>query len=228
MICPNCGAPISGTADRCVVCGASLPVAGVPQATQARDTEARASRPQPSRVFRWANVVAVLGLLAAIAALAYFVYALDQRVGELESNVSSQASELYTVGRLARNANNYAHSHYSDARLKNKVAVYPGDSRTIMGLRPVTFEWDRDGDPGLALPEGQRLGLIAQEVEQLFPELVSTDGVGYKVIDYDGLTAVLVDALQSQQAEIDLLNQSIAALRARLSELESGRTASGR
>ncbi len=86
----------------------------------------------------------------------------------------------------------------------------------------MSFEWDRDTYPALGLPEGQRLGLIAQEVEALYPALVSTNAAGFKVIDYGGLTAVLVDALQSQQTTIDRLVGENAALSDRLSQLENG------
>ncbi len=90
------------------------------------------------RAARVGGVVSTLSLLVLLGILTYFVYTLDQRVGELEAelatvglrvsgletDVTSLASELYTVGMLARNADNYAHSHYSDLRLKREVAAY--------------------------------------------------------------------------------------------------------
>ena len=57
---------------------------------------------------------------------------------------------------------------------------------------------------------GRRIGLLAQDVEQVAPELVWTDDQGIKSIDYSRLTAVLVEAVKEQQSLIHALNDRIA------------------
>jgi hypothetical protein len=52
----------------------------------------------------------------------------------------------------------------------------------------------------------QHIGLIAQDVETVAPELVSTDEHGFKRIDYAHLTALLVEAVKEQQASIEQLH----------------------
>jgi hypothetical protein len=61
--------------------------------------------------------------------------------------------------------------------------------------------------------EGTQIGLIAQDVEKVFPQLVRTDADGSKAVSYMGLTAVLLEAIKEQQARI-------AALEARVQLLE--------
>jgi len=75
---------------------------------------------------------------------------------------------------------------------------------------------------------GIQLGLIAQEVEKIFPELVKTDNNGYKAIAYDKLTAVLVEGMKEQQKQIEIiqtgndgLRRENATLKAELEQLKS-------
>ncbi len=53
--------------------------------------------------------------------------------------------------------------------------------------------------------ERRRLGFVAQEMQQLFPELVQQDNEGYLYVDYVGLIPVLVESVKQQQEQIDEL-----------------------
>ena len=93
----------------------------------------------------------------------------------------------------------------SDARLKHAIQPLESQLPNVARLRPVTFEWN-------ARPDGSHLGLIAQEVADIFPELVRTDPVaGYLTLNYDGLIPVLIKAMQEQQAEMAGLRASLSA-----------------
>ena len=75
-----------------------------------------------------------------------------------------------------------------------------------MQLNPVTYEWKKGR-------EGQEIGLIAQEVEKVIPQVVReqkrmNEGI-YKTVDYEKLVAVLIDAVQDQQKQIDELKQKL-------------------
>jgi hypothetical protein len=59
---------------------------------------------------------------------------------------------------------------------------------------------------------GDRLGLVAQDVETVIPELVHADGDGYKHIRYHHLTALLVEAIKEQDATVRALSAQVAAL----------------
>ncbi len=76
----------------------------------------------------------------------------------------------------------------------------------IRQLEPVTFEWREDNPPQFKLPTGEpQVGLIAQEVEKVFPELVITRLDGYKEIRYGWLPIYLLKAIQEQQKIIEKL-----------------------
>jgi len=51
----------------------------------------------------------------------------------------------------------------------------------------------------------KQIGVIAQEVEAIYPELVSTDENGYKSVSYEKFTPILIEAIKEQQAIIDEL-----------------------
>ena len=54
--------------------------------------------------------------------------------------------------------------------------------------------------------EKQKIGLLAQDIEKVFPELVS-ESHGVKSVNYQGLVPVLINALKEQQSEIEILKQ---------------------
>jgi hypothetical protein len=114
--------------------------------------------------------------------------------------------------------------YFSDQRLKANIAPLNGSLDKIMQLRGVTYSWKKDvtitsGDQNISLteglPEGQQIGFIAQEVEKIIPEIVKETSLGYKALEYHTLTALLVNAMQEQQAQIKLLENKIEQLNQR-------------
>jgi Ca2+-binding EF-hand superfamily protein len=61
-------------------------------------------------------------------------------------------------------------------------------------------------------PDGRQIGLIAQEVEEVIPELVNTTDNGYKSVDYAKLVSVLVEAVKEQQKQIEALEERISSI----------------
>tara|TARA_Y100000389_G_scaffold12064_1_gene10962 strand:+ start:6659 stop:9622 length:2964 start_codon:yes stop_codon:yes gene_type:complete len=94
----------------------------------------------------------------------------------------------------------------SDARKKENVKTIDDSVATLQKLRPVTFDWKEGGKSDV--------GFIAQEVKEVYPELVAEDGTGHFSVAYTGLVAPLVRAVQQQQ-------EMILALEARLAKLEA-------
>jgi hypothetical protein len=108
----------------------------------------------------------------------------------------------------------------SDRRLKNNISNIDSLSMSkFLNLRPVTFYWNQDQprDPN------KQYGLIAQEVEFLFPELVNTgvDNMQTKSVNYQALHALSLKVIQSQQAEIDAIKKKQADMEERLLKLEA-------
>jgi len=102
----------------------------------------------------------------------------------------------------------------SDVRWKRNITTLEGTLSKVLALRGVQFEWNLEEYPRKGFREGSQIGLIAQEVEEVLPELVREDQDGYKAVDYPKVTAVLVEAIKEQQQEIEALKAAVAALQA--------------
>lgn len=103
----------------------------------------------------------------------------------------------------------------SDVRLKKNIEPLQGSLDNLLALRGVAFEYI---DPKAIneLP-GRRIGMIAQEVEKVFPDWVEQRTDGYKSVTYRGFEALTVEALRELRIEKDA---QIEQLRDRLSEKE--------
>lgn len=95
----------------------------------------------------------------------------------------------------------------SDARWKTNVAHLENALDKVSELRGVSYEWS-DASKGV----GEQMGVIAQEVEAVFPEAVSTDGQGYKSVAYAKLVAPLIEAVKELKKENAALKQRIEIL----------------
>jgi len=100
----------------------------------------------------------------------------------------------------------------SDVSLKENIAEIPNAINMLTQLRPVKYNF-KTGTFGSDIPnEKVEYGFIAQEVEEIIPDIISTRPDGLKTISYLELIPMLVDAVQSQQSEIDELKSTIAGL----------------
>ena len=98
----------------------------------------------------------------------------------------------------------------SDARFKQNVQTLRGALAGVRQLRGVRYQLNALGrERGGAA--GEQVGLLAQELEMVYPELVSTDQNGYKAINYAQLAPVLIEALKEQQTQLEELRAQVAA-----------------
>lgn len=104
----------------------------------------------------------------------------------------------------------------SDLRLKTNIEPMTNTLAKFAELRSVRFNWKDTAAHG----DETHIGLVAQEVETVFPELVSTAADGLKGLSYSGISAALVSALNEQQAQIKVQQQEIDALKKRLNRME--------
>lgn len=74
------------------------------------------------------------------------------------------------------------------------------------------YEWKLEEFPDQNFPAGRQIGFIAQDVDQIIPEVVHRDRDGYLSIDYARMTTVLVEAIKELKAENDLLKERIDRL----------------
>lgn len=84
----------------------------------------------------------------------------------------------------------------------------------IKKLRPVTFEWDEAARKEFGFKDEMQTGLIAQEVEKVFPELVVNNNQnGYKSVHYDWLPIYLLRAIQQLLEIVDKLQKEVDELK---------------
>jgi hypothetical protein len=83
-------------------------------------------------------------------------------------------------------------------------------------IRGVTWEWNEASESRGKTPGAEDAGVIAQEVEAVFPALVATSPDGYKRVNYTGLIGVLIEAVKELKAKADALEKRIVELEARL------------
>ena len=101
----------------------------------------------------------------------------------------------------------------SSRRWKDNVQPLGGALDQAMQLRGVRFDWTADAPHNPS--RRSDIGLIAEEVAQVVPEVVSLDEQGApRAVDYGRLTALLVEALKAQQSQIQQLRREVLSLKA--------------
>ena len=127
-------------------------------------------------------------------------------------------------------------SKVSDKRLKKNIKALDSTLSKVLQLQGKSYEY-KSGAKHLNLPTKRELGFVAQEVEKVFPELVSSiseptlddkqgkkkapAGTAYKSINYISFIPVLVEAMKEQQQIIDQQGTLLEQLTKRVKTLES-------
>ena len=98
----------------------------------------------------------------------------------------------------------------SDERLKENLEPIGSATEKVGQLTGYTFDWIPM--EGIHVHSGRDVGVIAQEVEKVLPEIVEERGNGYKAVKYEKLTALLIQAVNEQQETIKELTKRIGWL----------------
>ena len=93
----------------------------------------------------------------------------------------------------------------SDARLKANITSLGGTLAKLLKIDGKSYTMKKDQS------EKQKIGLLAQDIQKVFPELV-LESQGIKSVNYQGLVPVLINALKEQQSEIDELKEMVQLL----------------
>jgi hypothetical protein len=102
----------------------------------------------------------------------------------------------------------------SDVRYKKGFEAF---THTLNKLKEITgqyYYWNQEAFPEKDFTDQRQIGVLAQEVEAVFPEIVLTDKEGYKSVDYSRLTPILLEAIKEQQIMIDKLQVDNEEMRA--------------
>jgi hypothetical protein len=117
------------------------------------------------------------------------------------STITALTLDMSSAGAATFNNNVTA---YSDERLKSNIETLDGGLAKILSMRGVTYTRN-DNEEG-----GQQVGVIAQEIEKILPQVVLTadDEMGTKSVDYSRLTAVLIEAVKELTTRIEKLENN--------------------
>jgi Chaperone of endosialidase len=117
----------------------------------------------------------------------------------------------------------------SDQRLKTDIRPLTGALALVQGLHCRRYRWNALGVAHGGTAGREQLGLLAQELAQVLPELVSTGPDGYQAVNYSQLAPVLIEAIKelktecdAAQARADRAEATTAAFERRLRALEAG------
>lgn len=110
------------------------------------------------------------------------------------------------------------YSTISDSTFKYQIKPLETSLDKVMSLRPCSY-LIKDTDR-----KERSYGFISQEVEQVFPELVTLNGENYKMLSYTEMIPISIKAIQEQQAIINDQSVIISDLQSKISDLEKGMT----
>jgi hypothetical protein len=93
----------------------------------------------------------------------------------------------------------------SDARLKTNIQPFSHVLDRLVQLEPVHFNWNPSNPPLYRFGSGRNTGLIAQQVEKVFPDMVTIDEYGYRRVNYGLLPYLLLEGVRELKAANDSL-----------------------
>ena len=102
----------------------------------------------------------------------------------------------------------------SDARLKTAIRPLTGALALVQALHGRRYRWNALGAARGGTADREQVGLLAQELVRVLPELVSTGPDGYQAVNYAQLAPVLIEAIKEQQQQVETLKSQVAALQA--------------
>jgi hypothetical protein len=98
----------------------------------------------------------------------------------------------------------------SDSRLKDNITIIESPLEKLSKINGVSFNWN---DKQSVYEVGAKdYGVIAQEVEEVLPELVTTRDNGYKAVRYEKIVSLLIEAIKEQQTQINNLTDKLNKL----------------
>jgi hypothetical protein len=138
--------------------------------------------------------------------------------GNVGINTSSPAYKLHVAGSAGKPGGG-SWTDSSDRRLKTNIEPLDGALGNLLSLRGVTYEWINPKEHGNFT--GPQIGMIAQEVEEVFPGWVGVDDKGFKTLTFRGFEALTVEALREQRSTIDQQGKMIEEQQRAIEELRT-------
>ncbi|MBI5481285.1 MAG: tail fiber domain-containing protein [Deltaproteobacteria bacterium] len=146
--------------------------------------------------------------------------------GNVGLGTTSPGQKLDIVGGNGRVETGYSWLTNSDRRLKKNIVTLEDSLAKVSRLRAVRYDALEDAEQNRLKP--RHLGVVAQELEVEFPELVFSDEKGTKSVAYDKLSVVAVQAVHDLKEQKDQLAAQVVTLEGRLARVEEALASSRR
>ena len=117
----------------------------------------------------------------------------------LGNGITKTGGNLSVTGSISATGDITAYAS-SDEALKDNVQLIPNAIEKVKQIKGVSFDWNEKSEH-----TGHDIGVIAQDIEKVLPELVRTNDNGYKAVRYEKIVALLIQAVKEQQLQIDEL-----------------------
>ncbi|MBL4754476.1 MAG: tail fiber domain-containing protein [Flavobacteriales bacterium] len=127
--------------------------------------------------------------------------------GNVGIGTTSPTNKLHVNGKLTTNGTN----EISDIRWKKDIEPIETALAKVLQMRGVHYYWRISEFPDKDFANDRQIGVIAQEVEKIVPELVETDSEGWKSVQYSNITALLIEGMKEQQKLIESLQAQLKA-----------------
>lgn len=135
---------------------------------------------------------------------------LDGQNGNISANGDVSGNTLTSVDGSVQT---------SDRRLKKNIQDLNNPLEKVSALRGVSYQWKDESKS-----QRNQIGVIAQEVEEIYPEFVITNDNGMKAVNYAQMTAVLIEAIKELNAKVERLETENSDLKASLEEVKTLRS----
>ena len=128
------------------------------------------------------------------------------RSGNVGIGTTNPQNLLHVNGMASKPGGGSWTNSASDVRLKKNIEPLKGALDRMLQLRGVNYEWKEPASMGNLV--GMQMGLIAQEVETVFPDWISTARDGYKQLTIRGFEALTIESFRELKSEVeDLKNR---------------------
>ncbi len=126
----------------------------------------------------------------------------------------TSTGKIATIGPITAVGNMYAQTYYynSDKDLKKDITSIKHPMKKTMSLKGVSFNWKKSKAPSL--------GFIAQDVENILPELVHSNDKDEKSVLYGNIIPLLIETMKIQEVQINQFENNVKTLEMQLKQLK--------
>ncbi len=124
------------------------------------------------------------------------------------TSIGTYSSEFFTVynnGAAVWSAGGYTSS---DKRWKKNITPLKSSLENVLKLQGINYYWKKKEFPKKPFNNKRQIGLIAQDVEKMYPELIYTDSEGYKNLDYSKMTPILIEAIKELDGKVNRIGKN--------------------